>query len=83
MQTLNTIFSLPLPAALSSLPQHFNPQLRLWEHLLNQKYGPDFVNEQIDIYGVEEAVTDLVQHLINTNSVNIYHPETGEIIWEL
>ena len=82
MQT-TTIFSLPLPAALSNLPQHFSPKLRLWEHLLTQKYGTDFINQQIDLYGAEEAITQLVQNLIDLNSINIYHPETGEIIWEL
>lgn len=77
---LNTIFSLPTPEAIKNL---FPSYLRLWEILLNQKYDADFIQSQINELGTEEAATQLIQNLIDLNSINIYHPETDEIIWEL
>lgn len=81
--TTTTIFNLSTPNPLTKLPKHFNPALALWEHLLNQKYPADYIQEEIDRMGAEEAFSSLIQSLINSNNINIYHPETGEIIWSL
>lgn len=81
--TTTTIFNHSTPNPLTKLPKHFNPALALWEHLLNQKYPADYIQEEIDRMGAEEAFSSLIQSLINSNNINIYHPETGEIIWSL
>lgn len=81
--TTTTIFNHTIPKPLTKLPQHFHPELALWEHLLNQKYPADYIREEVDRTGAEEAFCALIQTLINTNNISICHPETGEIIWRI
>ena len=81
--TTTIIFNHSTPNPLTKLPQHFNPALALWEHLLNQKYPADYIRGVVERLGAVYAFSSLIKTLLDSNNINICHPETGEIIWSL
>lgn len=81
---INTLLSLNTPTILTQFPQHFPAHLRLWEILLNQHYGYENAQTLAQNYpDYETGNLALLQALIDSNNLYIYHPETGEILWQL
>lgn len=62
-------------------PHNFPPYLSLWEIMLNQRFTPEYLEEEKKAGDMEELILDLLQTLYNSNSLYICDPLTGEILY--
>ena len=64
-------------------PHNFPPFLSLWEIMLNQRFTPEYLEEERKKTGdLEKLILDLLQTLYNNNQLYICDPLTGEILYQ-
>lgn len=76
--TIPTLTHTPNPQNPHNIPAH----LSLWEIMLNQRFNPEYLEEEKKKAGdMEELILDLLQTLYNSNSLFITSETTGEILY--
>lgn len=75
--TIPTLTNTPNPQNPHNIPAH----LALWEIMLNQRFTPEYLEEEKKAGDMEELILDLLQTLYNSNSLYITSETTGEILY--
>lgn len=76
--TIPTLTHTPNP----NNPHNLPPYLSLWEIMLNQRFTPEYLEEEKKKAGdLEELILDLLQTLYNHNALCITSETTGEILY--